>query len=177
MESDIRVLQLMIKHYEERGGGHSQKEALKKSISVLKAYQTAGEMLPKIEPNKTPKQYKIPSNPDYIEGFVYGRLTILDEAKPVVAKLLQEKEEANKTAMTNYKVTIQQEKEISKLQTELKELKENCVKCNVQQWKRKYGELKQRASVEGILEILGEFGHEFCKENIAQKLSNWLKGE
>lgn len=34
--NDIGVLELMIKHYEERGGGYSQKEALRAGIEAIK---------------------------------------------------------------------------------------------------------------------------------------------
>ena len=36
LQSDIRVLELMIEHYEKRGGGYSQKEALKTAIKIMK---------------------------------------------------------------------------------------------------------------------------------------------
>ena len=36
--SDIRVLELMIKHYMKRGGGYSQIEALRLAIKALKSH-------------------------------------------------------------------------------------------------------------------------------------------
>ena len=45
--NNISVLELMVKHYEERGGGHSQKEALNEAISLAKDYEQAKAGLPK----------------------------------------------------------------------------------------------------------------------------------
>ena len=75
LKSDLEVIKLMIKHYEERGGGYSQKTALQNVLSACQLLcDTSDKMLPKKEGSTDRGDYTGNSDDDYENGVSNGEI-------------------------------------------------------------------------------------------------------
>ena len=90
-QSDVDILKLMIKYYEERGGGYSQQETLKLAIRTLKActdWEKYHDALLKEIEGKLPQCKGCSGFSPYQEGHTDGFNAYRTEALKILREIL-----------------------------------------------------------------------------------------